>query len=132
MQRILDFLNENPIFYFATVDGYCPRIRPCNFYMLYNGKLYFGMGKHKTSYKQMLKNPNIEVCTSSASGQWIRIRGVAQFDNTELALKAAFENTPELKNKYNNETKQVFGLIYLDYAKVEMTDADGNFIQIDL
>jgi uncharacterized pyridoxamine 5'-phosphate oxidase family protein len=40
------FIKENPTFYFATVDGDKPKVRPFGFFIKFNGKLYFGMGKH--------------------------------------------------------------------------------------
>ena len=61
MEKILEFLAENHVFYFATVDGDKPRVRPLGFVMNYEGKLYFGIGKHKASYKQLQANPNVEI-----------------------------------------------------------------------
>ncbi|MEG0178887.1 MAG: pyridoxamine 5'-phosphate oxidase family protein [Oscillospiraceae bacterium] len=132
MKRILDFLKANPTFYFATVDGYRPRVRPFGFYMQYNDKLYFGMGKHKKCYKQLLANPNIEVCTASEDGQWIRIRGVAQFDNSADALEQAFNTMPSLHDIYNAESGFTFGLVYIDHAEAELADMDGNFEKLEI
>ncbi|AXU27867.1 TPA: pyridoxamine 5'-phosphate oxidase family protein [Clostridioides difficile] len=76
MEKIMNFLKENSTFYFATVEGNKPRVRPFGFVMDYEGKLYFGIGKHKTSYKQVLVNPNVEIFTASKDGKWIRIKGI--------------------------------------------------------
>lgn len=46
MDRIIEFLKNNKVFYFASVDEDKPRVRPFGFFMEYEGKLYFGMGKH--------------------------------------------------------------------------------------
>ena len=59
MEEIMAFLKENPTFYFATVEGYKPRVRPFGFAMEYKGRLYFAIGKHKAAYKQILDNTNI-------------------------------------------------------------------------
>ncbi|WP_237673053.1 pyridoxamine 5'-phosphate oxidase family protein [Clostridioides difficile] len=51
MEKIMNFLKENSTFYFATVEDSKPRVRPFGFIMDYEGKLYFGIEKYKTSYK---------------------------------------------------------------------------------
>ena len=71
MEEIMAFLKENPTFYFATVEGYKPRVRPFGFAMEYKGRLYFAIGKHKAAYKQILDNTNIEICTANDRGEWI-------------------------------------------------------------
>lgn len=72
----MNFFKENSTFYFATVEDNKPRVRPFGFIMDYEGKLYFGIVKYKTSYKQLLVNPNVEISTTSKVGKWIRIKGI--------------------------------------------------------
>ncbi|MCL6885794.1 pyridoxamine 5'-phosphate oxidase family protein [Clostridioides difficile] len=60
MEKIMNFLKENSTFYFATVEDSKPRVRPFGFIMDYEGKLYFGIVKYKTSYKQLLVNPMLK------------------------------------------------------------------------
>jgi uncharacterized pyridoxamine 5'-phosphate oxidase family protein len=131
MDKILNFLRENPTFYFATVDGDKPKVRPFGFFMEYNGKLYFGMGKHKQSYKQVLANPNVEICTASPQGQWIRISGVAVFDDSEDTLAKVFEVRPMLKERYNEKTGLTLGNFYLKNGVAEFADRQGNFERIE-
>lgn len=92
MEKILKFLSENPTFYFATVEGNKPKVRPFGFFMEHEGRLYFGMGDHKFCYKQVQANKNVEISTANAQGQWIRISGTAVFDDREDTLKKAFKN----------------------------------------
>lgn len=131
MKKIINFLKENPTFYFATVDGDKPKVRPFGFYMEYNGKLYFGMGKHKQSYQQVVANPNVEICTVGAKGQWIRISGVAVFDDSEETMSKAFETMPMLKNIYNKESGLILGNFYLKNGVAEIADMKGNFEKIN-
>ncbi len=130
MEKILAFLKENPVFYFATVDGDKPRVRPFGFYMEYEGKLYFGMGKHKQSYAQTITNPNIEICTASPKGQWIRIRGTAIFDDRQEVMDKVFETMPALKTLYNEQTGQTLGNFYIKDGVAEFADMQGNFESI--
>ncbi len=130
MEKILAFLKENPTFYFATVEGDKPRVRPFGFFMEREGKLYFGMGKHKASYKQLLANPNVEVCTASPKGEWIRIKGTVVMDDSEAALAQAFETMPSLTKIYNKETGLTMGLCYLENVDAEIADMDGHFEKV--
>lgn len=74
--------------------------------MEYNEKLYFGIGKHKNSYKQIIENPNVEICTANADNG-LRISGV-EFDNWKTMAKA-FETMPMLKKIYNEESGLTLG-----------------------
>lgn len=130
MKPVLDFLTDVKTFYFATVDNDLPRVRPFGFFMEYGGKLYFGMGKHKESYRQLQKNPNVKVSAANAAGRWIRIRGVVAFDDDPAALVAAFETMPFLKTIYNDETGFKMGLVYLTGGAAEIAGMDGYFERI--
>lgn len=130
MEKIIKFLKDNPTFYFATVNGDKPRVRPLGFFMEYNEKLYFGIGKHKNSYKQIIENPNVEICTANAEGQWIRISGVVEFDNSEETMDKAFETMPMLKKIYNEQSGLTLGNFYLKNGVAEIMDMKGNFEKI--
>lgn len=126
MERILSFLKENPLFYFATVEGDKPRVRPFGAVLEHEGKLYFVTGTHKQTYKQLQANPNVEICTSG-KGKWIRIRGTAVIDNSEAPAKKAFESTPFLRTIYNDETGYKLGMFYLADGEAEIADMQGYF-----
>ncbi|MDD4170055.1 MAG: pyridoxamine 5'-phosphate oxidase family protein [Desulfotomaculaceae bacterium] len=130
MDKIIQFLAKNPTFYFATVEGDKPRVRPFGFFMKYNDKIYFGMGKHKASYRQVVANPNVEICTASAQGQWIRIKGTAVFDESEETMAKAFEVLPRLKQTYNAESGLTLANFYLKDGEAEIADMQGNFEKI--
>lgn len=130
MEKIIKFLKDNPTFYFATIEGDEPKIRPLGFFMEYNGRLYFGIGKHKKSYKQITENPNVEICTANDEGQWIRISGVVEFDNSEETMAKAFETMPMLKNIYNDKNGLKLGNFYLKNGIAEIMDMKGNFEKI--
>lgn len=132
MEKVIQFLKENPVFYFATVDEGRPKVRPFGFSMLYNGKLYFGIGTHKKTFQQILKVPNVEICTCSKDQEWIRIHGEACIDDSSEAQMKAFETMPLLKQIYNDTTGQKLGMVYLKNAVAEIADMKGNFEEIKL
>ena len=131
MEEIMAFLKENPTFYFATVEGYKPRVRPFGFAMEYKGRLYFAIGKHKAAYKQILDNTNIEICTANDRGEWLRIQGTVDFDNTEAAKKRAFEVMPQLADIYNPESGLELGMVYMDRMCAKLFSMSGVVRDLD-
>ncbi len=101
MDKILAFLKDAGVFFYASVDGDKARVRPFGFYMEYEGKLYFGMGKHKESFKQTVANPNVEICALNKKNEWIRIRGTAVLDDRQEVMDKVFEVSAGLENLYN-------------------------------
>ena len=131
-KKVYDFLKDAGVFYYATVDGDCPRVRPFGLCVEYEGKLYFGMGKHKLSYKHTVENPNVEICACNKDRQWIRIRGKAVFDERKELSDYVFEQSPNLRRLYNEETGNVLGIFYLEDATAEIADMKGYFEAIKL
>ena len=131
MDKILAFLKDAGVFFYASVDGDKARVRPFGFYMEYEGKLYFGMGKHKESFKQTIANPNVEICTLNKKNEWIRIRGTAVLDDRQEVMDKVFEVSPGLKNLYNEKTGNVLGNFYFKNGHAEIADMMGNFEAID-
>ncbi len=127
MSKALDFLCSARPFYYATVEDGKPKVRPFGFCMEFEGKLYFGMGKQKKSFKQTFENPYIEVCACNAEKQWIRVYGKAVLDDRQEVMDKAFEVNPNLKMLYNETTGNVLGNFYLEDGEAEIMDMKGNF-----
>lgn len=126
MQRVVKFLQENPVQYLATVgrDGKA-KCRPFLFSFEKNGKLWFNTSNQKDVYKDMQESPNIEICISSPEYQWIRISGKAVFENN-LEIKAAALENPIVKDNYQTPENPVFEAFYLEDAHVVHADFSGN------
>lgn len=129
MEKIINFLKENPIFFVATVDENKPKVRPFGFSMKYNERLYFGTAKEKQTYKQLMANPNVELCTF-AKDKWIRISGVAVLDDSEETIAKAFDSNPELKQLVNPQTGLTPAMFYIKYGIAEIADMKGNIEKI--
>lgn len=126
MQRVVEFLQANPVQYLATVgrDGKA-KVRPFMFSFERDGKLWFNTGNMKDVYKDMQENPNIEICVSSPEFQWIRISGEATFVN-DLEIKAAALENPIVKGNYQTPDNPVFEVFYLANAHAVLADFSGN------
>lgn len=123
--EIMQFFKENPTIYLATVEGYLPRLRPLRFVMWYNGHLCMGIGKHRAAYRQLLDNTNLEICSCNDRGEWLRVQGTANFDNTPEAQAAAFKAMPQLADMYNEHTGHKLGIVYLDHLVAKMHAMSG-------
>ena len=127
LAKVDAFLQDARTFFYTTMDGDKPRVRPFGFYMIFNDKLYFGMGKQKESFKQTVANPNVEVCALNSKNQWLRIRFTARVDDSAEASEAAFTKSPFLKNLYNEQTGNVLGIVAVENGYAEIADMAGNF-----
>ena len=104
MSKINDFLNEAGVFFLATVDGDQPKVRPLGLHLEMDGKVLFGIGDFKDVYKQMVKNPKVEIVASKPDGHWMRYTGTAVFETDEKYANVALDSAPHLRNIYNEQT----------------------------
>ena len=82
-------------------------------------------GKHKAAYKQLLDNTNLEICAANDRGEWLRVQGTANFDNSPEAQAAAFQVMPQLADMYNAETGNKLGIVYLDHLSAKLFSMSG-------
>ena len=99
MQETYEFLKRCGVFYLATVDGNKPRVRPFGALNIFEGKLYIQTGKSKNVSRQMMANPNIEIC-GYVDGIMIRVEAKVVADERIEAKQSMLDNNPELKNMY--------------------------------
>ena len=99
MQNIVKFLKDSIIFYLATVEDDQPRVRPMGFVMEYNGKIAFCTSNTKEMYKQMKKNPKIEL-VACVDTKTLRITGEAEFITSNDSQTKALDEMPMLKSVY--------------------------------
>ncbi len=124
MDEVLKFLTDNPTFYLATVDGSVPKVRPFGFIMEFEGNLCFCTGNQKNVYKQMQANPNIEICTATKSGEWLRLKGKAVFNTSKQSKQAALDAAPYLRNMYTVDDS-IFEIFYIENAEATFSDLTG-------
>ena len=114
MQEVYEFLKKCGTYYLATVDGKKPRVRPFGTANIFEGKLYIQTGKSKDVSKQMMKNPNIEICAMN-KGEWIRIQAVAVEDDRLEPKVSMLDAYPNLKARYSAADKNT-QVLYLKDA----------------
>ena len=111
-ERIVRILKQAKTFFFATVDGDQPRVRPYNAVVEFDDKVYFYTNNHKSAFKQMMDSPKIELCALISEDRWIRVSGKIVFDYRAEAKKAMLDANPELKKMYS-ENDKIFEVFYL-------------------
>jgi uncharacterized pyridoxamine 5'-phosphate oxidase family protein len=117
MNTAIEFLKTNRPFHIATVDGAKARVRPFSFIMKRNNALYFCTNKTKDVYKQMFKNPDIEISSMGADGTWLRLRGRIAFDETRESKEQVFMESPDLLKKYSKGADdEIFVTFYFTEA----------------
>lgn len=116
MSKINDYLNEAKVFFLATVDGKQPKLRPLGAHLEIDGKVVFGVGDFKEVYKQMMKNPLVEIVACKPDMHWLRYTGTAVFETDEKYASAIIEMIPFLKNIYNKQTGHKLMCFHLEKA----------------
>ncbi len=81
-QEIFKFINDNPAFFLATVEKDIPRVRGMLIYRANEDGIVFHTGTMKDVYKQIMKNPNVELCFNDfKSGVQVRVSGKLEVIN---------------------------------------------------
>lgn len=114
MQSVCDFLKNAEVYYLATVDGDKPKVRPFGTVNVFEGKLYIQTGRRKDVSKQLLANPNAEICAFK-DGKWLRLSGELVEDDRVEAKKSMLDAYPNLRAMYD-ETDQNTQVFYFKNA----------------
>jgi uncharacterized pyridoxamine 5'-phosphate oxidase family protein len=117
MDNALQFLKTSGAFHIATVEEGKGRVRPFGFAMKWNNALYMCTNKTKDVYKQMVQNPDIEICAMGAKGTWLRVRGRVAMDDSRESKAQAFLESPDLLKFYTKGADdEIFVTFYFTEA----------------
>ena len=100
MEEVLKFLKECGVYYLATVEDGKPRVRPFGTAEIFENHLYIQTGNKKDVFKQIQKNPNVEICAFK-DGKWLRLRGILKQDDRYEARKDMLDKNPMLRGMYD-------------------------------
>lgn len=99
------------VFYIATADGDQPRVRPFDGAVVLDGKFYIGTVKTKDVFKQIKKNPKVEIFSMES--------GVVRFAAEAEAVD---------DDKKNEEIYEALGKDYnKDCVALELKNAKGTY-----
>ena len=100
MKEVQEFLKECGVYYLATMDGDQPRVRPFGTAEIFENHLYIETGKKKEVFKQIEKNPKVEICAYK-DDKWLRLSGELVIDDRVEAKKDMLDKNPVLRNLYS-------------------------------
>ena len=123
-EKVWEYLDKAQIFYVTTVDGDQPKCRPFSFKMMANERIYFGVGTFKDCFRQLEKNPKIEIVASDGKG-FIRYYGKAVFDNDPGLFQKACSEADYLPKMYNEKTGHKLQMFYVGEATAEIRSLVG-------
>lgn len=124
IEKVNNFLTQAETFYLTTVNGDKPKCRPVAFHMTDGDKLYFAIGDFKDVYKQMQKNPYVEIC-ATVGKEFLRYFGCAIFETDYTIAKKALASAPAMQKIYNENTGYKLAVFHLENATAEFRSMLG-------
>lgn len=115
MEKAFSFLATHKDVAFATAEEKKPKIRVFQIMKRDNDILYFVTAPHKEVYRQLQKNPFVELL-AMAGNVSVRITGKVSFNISDNIGQEIYETNPILKRLY----KQYLDLIYFSITIDEL------------
>ena len=127
MKEIVEYLQKNNPQDLATIglDGK-PKIRPFQMMFEEDGKLWFCTSNRKEVYRELQKQPYIELCVSGENMSWLRLGGKAVFTDDLKMKEIVFEVSPLVKGIYKEPDNPSFEVFYLEEVTATIADLSGN------
>ncbi len=115
----IKFLMSHKDVAFATVEDDKPKIRVFQIMKRENATLYFTTTTYKEVYKQLQKNPFVELL-AMAGNISVRVKGKAVFDVPDNIGKEIYETNPVLMRLYHSYSDLVY--FRLDISELDYYD----------
>jgi pyridoxamine 5'-phosphate oxidase len=123
-KEILEFITKNPIAFVATAEGKKPHVRAFGTYRADENGIIFSMQSDKDVYKQIVNNPETEICYY-ADGVQIRVSGQME-PITDIELKKEIlEKRPFYKPGVEKNGWDYVGAFKVKNAKATVMDMKG-------
>lgn len=102
MNKAVEFIGREGLYFLTTVRNGKPRVRPFAFCYDYQDRILIPTQRWKNCYLEMRDNPHIELCACQ-DDDWIRISGTVKECKDIKAKEAFFRNVPTMKNYFSME-----------------------------
>ena len=123
MQRALNFLKAHNEIALATCEGDFPHLRIFQIMKQEETRLFFATSPEKAVYKQLLKNPNIEILATDNRVS-VRCKGKISFDVDNDIKRWIYDNNPILPRLYTSYDKLAYFVLpiaTIDYFDLSPT-----------
>jgi uncharacterized pyridoxamine 5'-phosphate oxidase family protein len=125
VEKVNQYLDDAGVFFLASTQGKQPHLRPLGMHFVMDGKLWFGVGDFKQVYKQLKKNPRVEIVALKKDNHWLRYTGRVVFAKDPKYKQKALEMFAYLRGIYNEKTGHKVMLFYLEDATAVDMDMMG-------
>jgi pyridoxamine 5'-phosphate oxidase len=115
-KEILDFIKANPMVCMATVEGNKPHVRGMETFRADENGLIFYTGTSKDIYKQLVKNPEVELCYIKELMQ-VRLSGRLELLDDLAIKKEIVEARPFLKPVVEQAGYETIGVMRFKKGK---------------
>lgn len=115
----VQYLSQCSNFFLATAEGDQPTLRPFGAIAEIEGKAYLCTNNTKNVYKQLLKNPKLQLVGLREDRTWVRVTGKAVPDHRREAREAFLEIHPAIRNMYHPDD-QLFEVFYIEDPVTEL------------
>jgi pyridoxamine 5'-phosphate oxidase len=127
-EEIMEFIRENPACFLATVEGDTPRVRGIGTYKADERGILIQISTPKDVYKQLVKNPKVELCYySPAKGMQLRVNGAAEFLEDQDLKEEVVKARPFLKALVDAEGYGVIKIFRVASASAYVWTREKNF-----
>ncbi|MBN2076603.1 MAG: pyridoxamine 5'-phosphate oxidase family protein [Dehalococcoidales bacterium] len=120
-KEILAFITKNPVAFMATIDGDKPHVRAMGTYRADENGIIFSMQSPKDVYKQLVKNPETEICYW-AEGTQIRVNGRMEEVRDTKLKEEIVEARPFYKPGVEEQGLDYAGVFILKNGKAYVVD----------
>ena len=123
-KEILEFIAKNPVAFVATSENNVPYVRAFGTYQADENGIIFSTQKAKDVYKQMVKNPELEICYWADNVQ-IRVHGQMEPMEDMEFKKELVEKRPFLKPQVEQEGWDFVKVFKIKNARATVLDMKG-------
>jgi pyridoxamine 5'-phosphate oxidase len=123
-KEILAFITKNPIAFMATTEGNKPHVRAMGTYRADENGIIFSMQTPKDVYKQLVENPETELCYYS-DGVQVRVSGRFQEVKDLVLKKEITEKRPFYKPGVEKDGWDYVGAFILKKGRATVLDMKG-------
>lgn len=107
MLQALEFLRDHKEIALATCEGNLPKLRIFQIMKQECNVLYFASSQEKSVYRELVKNPNVEVLAYYDNVS-VRCSGMVNFDVEDDTKRWIYDNNPVLPRLYSSYKQLVY------------------------
>ena len=93
-----------------------PKVRPFKFRLEEDNRLWFCTSNRKDVYNELKNHPHVELSVASPQETWIRLAGIAVFENNLAVKQKMIDSDESLRAQYRTADNPVFEVFYIDRA----------------